>query len=236
MQVKAVLFDCDGTLVDSEYAHYLSWKKALESVGSEFSLEEYYFHVGKSADTNAHLLAQKKGKDCSDTILQAKKAHYKDLCSKKLSPISSTVDFLRRLAEEKQTLKIKIGVCSAAGKKDLLAHLWDLGILDLLDVVLSGQEDLVEYQDHEGVNKPKPYIYIEALKRLGISPDQCVVIEDSTTGIEAAVSAGCFAIAVPNAYTCMQDLSAAHWRLESFEKMDLPSFFSQVSALKKDGP
>jgi beta-phosphoglucomutase-like phosphatase (HAD superfamily) len=235
MQIKAVLFDCDGTLVDSEYAHYLSWKKALEHVGSNFSLEEYFSYVGKSADTNASLLAQKTGKDCSDIILQTKRAHYKELCKEKLPAISATVDFLRLLAGEKQTLGLKIGVCSAAGRKDLFSHLHDLKILHLLDIILSGQEDLAGYQDPEGVNKPKPYIYLEALKQLGICAQECIVIEDSSAGIEAATSAGCFTIAVPNDYTRHQDLSSADVCMDSFAGMDLVSFFKAVSHLEKSG-
>ncbi|MBX9924649.1 MAG: HAD family phosphatase [Rhabdochlamydiaceae bacterium] len=231
MLVKAILFDCDGTLVDSEYAHYLSWKKALEHVGGDFSLEEYYPYVGKSADINASLLAKRVGKDCSHTILQTKSAHYKDLCIEKLPSIDATVDFLRLLGAEKQKLNIKLGVCSAAGKKEILSHLHHLGVLPLLDIVLSGQEDLKEYEDPEGVNKPKPYIYLEALKQLAVAAKECIVIEDSASGIASAISAGCFAIAVPNDYTRTQDLSGANLRIDSFLGMDISSFFRIVSGI-----
>jgi beta-phosphoglucomutase-like phosphatase (HAD superfamily) len=64
--VKAVLFDCDGTLVDSEHAHYVCWKKALLDLGNDLSQEEYFHYVGNSETTVAKLLAQKTGLNCSE--------------------------------------------------------------------------------------------------------------------------------------------------------------------------
>ena len=78
----------------------------------------------------------------------------------------------------------------------------------------------MDYSDPEGVNKPKPYIYLHAAKLLGVSPEGCVVIEDSPPGIAAGVSAGCFTIAVPNDCSRHQDLSEAHLCLESFSNMN----------------
>ena len=84
------------------------------------------------------------------------------------------------------------------------------------------------------MNKPKPYIYLEALKQLEVEANECIVIEDSDSGVQAAISAGCFAIAVPNIYTRMQDLSKADLCIDSFAGMDLISFFQIVSGLEKN--
>lgn len=226
--VKAVLFDCDGTLVDSEYAHYLGWKQALIAFDSDLPLDEYYQYVGKSAETNAKLLAERTGKDCAESLLKIKRAHYRKLCTAGLPAISSTVDFLKRLAAEKNSLGIKIGVCSAARKEDILSHLRHLEIDHLLDIILSGQEDLEEYFDPEGVNKPKPYIYLHAMKKLGATPSDTVVIEDSAPGATAGTTAGCFTIAIPNEYTKEQDFSCAHLLIESFADMDINCFLDTI--------
>jgi len=228
--IKAVIFDCDGTLVDSEYAHYLSWKHALSTLGSDLTLDEYYQYVGKSAQTNAQLLAEKTGRDAPDLILKMKREYYEKLCKAGLPPISSTVDFLKCLAAKKESLGIKIGVCSAARKVEILAHLRHLEIEHLLDIVLSGQEDLGEYFDPEGVNKPKPYIYLHAMKKLGASPDNTVVIEDSASGAAASVAAGCFTIAVQNDYTQQHDLSHAHMRIKSFAGLSVDDFFKMIAS------
>jgi beta-phosphoglucomutase-like phosphatase (HAD superfamily) len=147
-----------------------------------------------------------------------------------LPPIAPTVKFLKTLLQEKESLGLKIGVCSAAKKEEILAHLQHLGLEGKLDIVLSGQEDLVGYSDPEGVNKPKPYIYLHAMKLLGVSPSQCVVIEDSAPGVRAGVDAGCFTIAVPNDYTCFHNLSHAHLRIESFADITPVLFFQMVGS------
>lgn len=71
---------------------------------------------------------------------------------------------------------------------------------ETFDVIVS-VADLAEYTDLEGINKPKPYIYLQTAKLLGLHPEQCAAIEDSRTGISSAVNAGCISVAVRNAYT-----------------------------------
>lgn len=231
--VKAVLFDCDGTLVDSEHAHYLSWKQALLNLGSDLTLEEYYPYVGKPAEINARLLAEKIDKDCPELILKMKKDYYQEFRKEGLPPISSTVDFLKCLAEKKESLGIKIGLCSAAGKEEIASNLRHLQIAHLFDIILSGQEDLDLYSDPEGVNKPKPYIYLHAMKMLGVTSDYTVVIEDSLPGVTAARAAGCFTIAIPNEYTRGQDFCHANLRLESLKNIDIQSFLGMINNANK---
>ena len=127
------------------------------------------------------------------------------------------------------------GVCSAAKKGEILAHLASLQIDHLLDIVLSGQEDLVGYFDPDGVNKPKPYIYLHAMKQLGVEPADTVVIEDSAPGVAAGVAAGCFTIAIPNDYTRNHEFSDADLQLESLKDIDVSGFLQTVldSSAKK---
>ena len=226
--LKAIIFDCDGTLVDSEDAHFSAWRQTLRNRGHDLTVEQYRFYAGKSDSAIGKLIAETVGCDCADEILTEKRADYQKLHEQGLPPIEATVDFLRRLASEKERLNLRLGVASAAYKSEILSSLRCLEIEKLFDVILSGQEDLKEYTDPNGVNKPKPYIYLHAMKKLGVFPTQCVAVEDSATGISSAVSAGCFAIAVPNIYTCNQDLSAAHLRIESFAGISIDRFFQMI--------
>lgn len=226
-KITTVLFDCDGTLVDSEYFHFLGWKKALVSFGSDLSLEEYYSYVGKSVETNAALFAGKVGSDCQARILEIKRESYRELCLAGVPAIEPAVKLFKELAGNKEKLGIKIGVCSAASKATLLFHMDHLEIEQLCDVILSGQADLGGYSDPEGVNKPKPYIYLHAMKVLGSLPQETIVIEDSVSGIAAAAAAGCFALAVPNDYTRGHDFAGAHLRLESLDGLS-PEQFLQL--------
>ena len=93
-------------------------------------------------------------------------------------------------------------------------------------------DDLTEYSDPEGVNKPKPYIYLQAAKLLELRPEQCAAIEDSRTGISSAVSAGCIAVAIPNTYTAQQDLSHAHLKVISFVDMTPNDFLDTIANYK----
>ncbi len=232
--VKAVLFDCDGTLVDTEYGHYLGLKLALNELGSDLTFDDYSqcVDVGNPGGTSAQLIAEKSGIDCTDFLLERKREHYVRLCKAGFPPLIQTVNFLKTLASEKESLGIKIGVCSAANKEEIFAHLKHLQIEHLLDMVLSGSDDLDDYTDPEGVNKPKPYIYLHAMKLLGVAPEETVVIEDSRAGSLAGVSAGCFTIAIPNDHTRHHDFSHSHWQLDSFAELDIQSFFQTIVKMK----
>lgn len=101
--IKAIIFDSDGTLVDSEYNHYLSWKHALEQQGSDLTLEEYHSYVGKSIETNAKLFAEKSGKkENAHEVAKDKIAHFHQLQKQGIPPIEATVNFIHLLADEKK--------------------------------------------------------------------------------------------------------------------------------------
>ena len=201
--------------------------------GSDLTEEEYYSYVGKSAAENARLFAAKVGTDCGEELLKDKRAYYQELQVAGIPPIQAMIDFVHRLANEKKRLGIYLGVASAAKRKELLHNIKKLGLEECFDVVLSGQDDLTDYHDPEGVNKPKPYIYLHAAKLLKVLPEQCVVIEDSHPGISAASSAGCIAIAVPNAYTKEHDFSRSKLRMDSLADMDIAQFLHILERLRQ---
>ncbi|MBS0605719.1 MAG: HAD family hydrolase [Parachlamydiales bacterium] len=229
LNVKAVIFDCDGVLVDSEHSHYLSWLYALQQHGHGLPLEEYHQYVGNPALETARQLSEKIGKDCAEELLKCKRACYQGLQAQGIPPIQATIDFVHLLAKEKNERGIRLGVASAAKKKEVVLNLRQQGIEEIFDVVLSGQDDLAEYQDPEGVNKPKPYIYLHAAKMLKVSPEECVVIEDSRPGVSAGRDAGCMTVAVPNRFTQKQDLAHAKLILNSFQGMEVAQFFQLIS-------
>ena len=113
-------------------------------------------------------------------------------------------------------------------KKEILINLKDHEIIDAFDVVVSGQDDLSHYLDPEGVNKPKPYIYLHAAKLLGLEPSECVAFEDSYTGLLAASKAGLITFAVPNTFTREQDFSLATFKIEPHEEINMEEFFQKL--------
>jgi beta-phosphoglucomutase-like phosphatase (HAD superfamily) len=237
--IKAIIFDCDGTLVDTEEAQYEAWVFAFQQQGYELTKQEYLQWINSNSLSGlpaANIMISKIGAemlgcDRSQELLNDMHFYLDILRIKGFPPIEPTVNFLLRLVKEKEILGIKLGLASGGTKQQILTHLKHLGIENYFDVILSGSEDLWDYTDPEGTNKPKPYIYLQAAKLLGFLPTQCVAIEDSLTGVTSAVEAGCITVAIPNTATSQHDLSHAHLKIDSFEGINTDHFFRLINSI-----
>lgn len=213
--IKAIIFDCDGVLVDTEYLKFLSWQKALTKLNIELSIEEYQAVAGYNSKKIVEILQEMKGIVISEKAIILKRNEYQKLQELGIPVIEEMVQFVRYLYQNKDGLGIKLGLASSASRNEILSNLNEAGLEKIFDLIISGADDLENYIDREGKNKPKPYIYLEAAKQLNILPQHCLVIEDTQAGIEAAVSAGMIAIAAPNWITMNQDFSKATKIIES---------------------
>lgn len=232
--MKAIIFDCDGTLVDSEMMHYLSWMYALKKHGSDITMEEYFIFVGTPIDKTCHFLAKKIGKNCAEELRRDKHAFFKALLQEGIAPIEDTLAFLHKLVNEQKRLKYKLAIASGAAHEEISLYLRHLNIENVFDLVLSGKDDLGHYNDPEGTNKPKPYIYLEAAKLLGVDPSDCVAIEDSYTGVMASTKAGCITVAIPNAFSLTHDFSASHLLISSLNTYSVDQFLRDVGELNNN--
>lgn len=226
--VKALIFDCDGTLVDSEEAHFLAWQQAMQLFGYALPSEKLVYFVGKSDTAISAILAQEIGTVVSYELLAQKNKCFARVLDKGLPPIQETVKWIHQLIEEKKAHGLKLAVASAALKKEVLKNIKAIGLENAFELVLSGHDDLEDYEDPEGVNKPKPYIYLQAAKLLGVLPSECIAIEDSYTGVKAAVDAGCITVAIPHFFSCNQDLSQATLKLQSLRGLSVSSFLAMA--------
>lgn len=231
-QIKAIIFDCDGTLVDSEEAHLDAWRHVLHPFGHKITQEEAQGWVGKCDHSVAKLLSSRLKTHTSDALLREKQRHFAESMQKGFPAIEGTVRLLRQLIAEKDTRGVKLAVASAAFKEEIWGHLRGLNCHNDFDLVLSGAEDLIEYSDPAGVNKPQPYIYQHAAKLLDVETHECVVIEDSHIGVTAATRAGCFTVAVPTAGSKRADLSAAHLHVHSLGHFTVDDFLKEVHSRK----
>lgn len=225
--IEAVIFDCDGILVDTEYLKFLAWQEALASKNIDFSIEEYMPLVGHSSVNILLMINKNKGLEIEDDVIELKNKKYQILQKQGVAPIPEMVAFAKRLTDEKKSLGIKVGLASSAPNDEILHNLVQVGLEDAFDLIISGSDDLDDYDDKEGKNKPKPYIYMEAAKRLNISPADCLVFEDTTAGIEAAATAGMIAIAVPNQFTTGQDFSRATKVISSHTELPIKEIFKE---------
>lgn len=241
LQTKAIIFDCDGTLIDNGIGYFLDWQHALQCQGYELNADEFWNFMNKNRLVGApgadeiivKYCCELVGRECAKEILNDKKAFSAKLHQTYEFPaIEPTVSFLHALGKTKEDLGLKLGLASANTKENILRVLKRLNVDQYFDVIVSA-DDLTEYNDPEGINKPKPYVYLKAAKLLGLLPEQCVAIEDSRTGVSSAVSAGCIAIAIPNAYTTQQDLSHAHLKVISFAEITPTDFLQTIANFKK---
>jgi HAD superfamily hydrolase (TIGR01509 family) len=223
-----IIFDCDGTLINSEHAYFLSWQVALEARGSSITLEEYVNYAGHSGAYVSQLLHAKVNVDSAEAILKDTRKAFRMLHSHLITPIERTLKLVRKLAEQKKKLESKMAVASAAAKKELLMNLNRFGLVDLFDIIISGKDDLHDYSDPDGTNKPKPYIYLHTAKQLGLHPSRCVAFEDSGPGVQAAVNAGLLTFAVPNHITQRHDFSRAHFTIDSSAEIDMEELFKKI--------
>lgn len=225
-KIEVVIFDCDGVLVDTEYLKFLAWQEALASQNIGFKIEEYMPLIGHSSKKILQMIKEQKGLDIPEEVIELKNARYQILQKQGVPSIPEMVAFAKQFIEGKENLGIKIGIASSASRKEILQNLQQIGMENSFDLIISGSDDLDHYRDPEGKNKPKPYIYTEAAKRMNVSPSKCLVFEDTSAGIEAAVTAGMIAVAVPNPFTLQQDFSKATKVIYSYK--DLPNQISFI--------
>lgn len=222
-----IIFDCDGTLIDSEEAYFLSWQEALKKRGNSMTLDEYTTYAGHSGAHISEKLHAKLNIDSAEAILEDTRTAFQQHCHL-IKPIERTVRLVQQLAAQKNTLGIKMAVASAAHKKELMMNLTRVGLVQHFDLIISGKDDLHAYADPDGTNKPKPYIYLHTAKELGLAPSRCVAFEDSGPGVQAAVTAGLLTFAVPNHFTKKHDFSKAHFIIESEKEIPITDLLQTI--------
>jgi HAD superfamily hydrolase (TIGR01509 family) len=205
MEFSAVLFDFDGVLVDTEWAIYQAWLRTFEDHGHDLPLEVYTRCIGSDFATwspKTHLEDLTGAAfDWHDLDTRRQADIMAELAD--AGPMHGVVSLLEKLKAEGTPLAV---VSSSS-------HAWVDGWLEKLGLVGYFQE-VVCRGDAPRI-KPAPDLYLEAAKRLGLAPANCLVIEDSLNGLNSATAAGMPAWAVPNRVTASLDFSQAARILES---------------------
>jgi len=200
-EVQGLLFDVDGTLIDTMPRFYPSWNIAGKRLGLIMSEEEFYGFAGMPLPEifrRWHL--RHKGFEPSaaltDEFLAAKKAAH--LVHEKEAGLPPEISCVANMARAAASRGVPVAVATS-GLRDLVeAHLRHCGLDDLFN---SAKNNLVTAADVPGRGKPAPDIYIEAARRIGVDPAFCRAFEDGESGLLSAHRAGCHVIDV----TCMDD-------------------------------
>ena len=175
---RALLFDLDGTLAETDSLHLPTWVNVLRPYGIEIDEEFYRERIsGRSnskivEDLLPHLSA-KEGRDLAD----AKEASFREYADE-LEPLPGLLDFMR----EAKDRGLSLALVTNAPEENVEAMLLALELREFFDeVVLS---------DEVGPVKPDPAPYRAALNRLGVAPEEALAFEDSTSGIASSVGVG----------------------------------------------
>jgi beta-phosphoglucomutase len=226
---KAIVFDCDGVLVDTERLKFEAWKEALKTITS-FELEDYMPLVGGSSEAIANQIKLLKNVEFDEKILIIEKdGIYRTKQAAGVPIFNDAVLFLKDLINQKNQLNMKLALVSSAPLSEIYINLQQIGVEKTdFDAVLSGKDDLKPLYGDRDVNKPLPYIYQLCSERLGIAPENCIVFEDTHAGVISAVGAGMDVIATPNDFTRTHDFSKA-LSIRSFSEMNINEFVDEQS-------
>lgn len=213
--IKAVIFDLDGVLVTTDELHFEAWKALADKLGiNDFTKADNVRQRGVSRMASLEVVLEKTDRAFSEEEKLALAEEKNEIYVRSLSALSET-DVLSGANEFIDYLKskgIKTAVGSASKNTPLI----------LGKTKLAGKFDAVSCGLDTTKSKPDPEVFLIAAKKLGVAPCDCVVVEDSDAGIEAAKTGGMYAIAVgaaeynPKADVAIKDLESLYRALTIF--------------------
>ena len=211
MTIKALVFDFDGTILDSEVPDYESWEELFQAHGTSLSLDEWAVCVGGGPDDfdpYAILEAQTGQPVDRAAIREQRSSRFRALVEEQ--PIMPGV---MQWLEDADRAGLKLAVASSSDSAWVNGHLERRGLRERF-ICVHTRDDVERV-------KPDPTLYRLSVEALGIQPHEAVALEDSRNGMLAAKTAGLRCIAIPNPITQKLDFSEADIRLSSLGEMSL---------------
>jgi len=207
VRFRAVLFDYDGVLVDSLPVHVRSWQHAFARYGVDVEALEVMLNEGEKALKTAKKIADKRGLKLSEEefriLLREKRDYYRLHAPEGLLP--EAVDLLKQIKQRGLRLALVTG-----------------SIMKNLERVMSQDEkslfDCIITSETVDNSKPHPEPFLRAAQELGLSPGECLVLENAPLGIKAARSAGMSVAAITTTLP-REYLKEADWVLEEYKQL-----------------
>lgn len=210
--IKAVIFDMDGVIINSEKIHSLSFETVLKEYGKKpvKNNSGLIQTAGIGAHDNWQILKKQYGlTENIDILINKKRSFHEKLIKKNLIAMPGLFQLLNLL--KKNNIKIAIG--SSGQLKNILLVIKGLGIEHYFDTIVSAQ--LVTRR------KPHPDIFLKVSEMLYIPPNFCLVLEDSENGVNAAYAAGMKVIAIPTENTKNNNFSKAERVVNSLQSVTI---------------
>jgi HAD superfamily hydrolase (TIGR01509 family) len=176
--IRGLIFDCDGTLVDSMPLHMKAWEHAITQAGGEWDYDFIYSKKGMQGKDILALYNKSFDADLDvKTTARIKQEYFHNHCTE-MKPIDTVVDLVHRYAS-----RLPMAVASGGSRENVLLSLELIGMKDYFAAIITADDTDVQ-------PKPSPDIFLEAARRIHIKPQLCQVFEDGDIGLEAARSAG----------------------------------------------
>ncbi|MBI1971811.1 MAG: HAD family phosphatase [Candidatus Aenigmarchaeota archaeon] len=211
--IKAVIYDLDDTMVDSNPLHVEAFETILKKLGhdiDEMPAEIRSRFVGmRIVDISRKMCDYFKFDVNLEAFFRERNKVFLDIVKNKLQSMPGLLYSLRLFREN----GLRVAIASSGTREYINFVLEKFSIAGYFDVIVSG--------DDVKLGKPDPETYFVACEKLGLKPGECLVLEDSTVGVQSAKSAGCKCIAFQSPNTPVQDHSKADLVLGSLEKLSM---------------
>jgi HAD superfamily hydrolase (TIGR01509 family) len=218
--VKALIFDFDGLILDTETPEVDVWSEIYSDHGFELPFDQWAQTIGGYGISNfnpSEYLYQLSG---NTVDVESLRARYHTESNRQImsKPVREGVlDYLT----EARRLNIRLAVASSSTHQWVDTHLARLGLIQQFDKIICS-EDVPP-----GRTKPNPDLFLKALDQLQVHANEAIVFEDSPNGVKAANCAGIFVVAVPNPLTSRLPIEGENLRLHSMSDLPLSSLLSR---------
>ncbi len=217
--IRAIVFDFDGLILDTEEPVYRSWLEVYEAHGEDLPFERWVQIVGSTTAGfhPQHHLEERLGRPLPQEVLDRRVGRRTEmiLANALLPGVVQQIDAARARS-------MRLGVASSSTGDWVRGHLARLGILESFDCL--------RCRDDVAKAKPEPDLYIAVLECLGVPAAEAFAIEDSPNGVTAAKRAGLRCVAIPNKITASLDLSHADVVLGSLADVTLGELIRRLEA------
>ncbi|MCY4329268.1 MAG: HAD family phosphatase [Endozoicomonadaceae bacterium] len=204
-EIKAIILDMDGTLIDTESLYKMSWQQAAQNLGFDISDEDYQQFVGiPFTICLERVKALLPAKTNSETFFKQLVCVQDQLKRALGFPMQPGAHELLTLL---QNHSIATALVTSSGKKNIAEYFTGTTFANMFDITVAF-EDVTQH-------KPNPAPYILACQQLNLAPEQTLVIEDSNNGATAAIQAGCHTVIVPGISPLSNEVKARAWGIYS---------------------
>lgn len=222
-RIRAVIFDMDGTLLDSERLSHKAWDAAAREIGEQVTWETFLKMVGHRSVDCMRILQNEIGRKLpAEQIIESTRKHYAALVNAGVPLMPGA----REIFDFAREQRWKIGIATSTRRESTQAKLEHAGLWQHVDAATCGDEVFR--------GKPDPEIYLATAKKLGVPAENCLAVEDSPTGFRAAHAAGCLTVLIPDLVAptpdVLRDAASVHpnlsalreWLKNSFPQFSLP--------------